>query len=243
MRENATFRPKLGIVGFFALIAFTFCSATANTDPAVTYLFDFTDFKNGSIEEWLEGKGFIFKLDAEDRQKIDLGVAARGLVLEAKTKAHGLLVAERIDLEDYRKIRITWGVNQYPEGADYEAGIRNEPIMVMVFYGHDKVSSGSFLIPDMPYFVGLFLCDKGKVNRSYTGEYFREGGRYVCLDQPEPGTMVTSTFDLHEAFRTYFGEDEVPLISGIALQVDTTSSKNGGTSSAVIAAVEFLANS
>ncbi len=87
MRENATFRSKLVIVGFFALIAFTFCSATANTGPAVTYLFDFTDFKNGSIEEWLEGKGFIFKLDAEDRRKLDLGVAARGLVLEAKTKA------------------------------------------------------------------------------------------------------------------------------------------------------------
>ena len=129
-----------------------------------------------------------------------------------------------------------------PVGANSDAGVRNEAIMVMVFFGHDKLSSGSFLIPDSPYFIGLFLCGEGAVGTAYTGRYFKKGGRYVCLDKPETGKVITSEFDLKAAFKTYFDADDVPVVSGLALQVDTTGSKGGGKSQASIISIEIMEN-
>ncbi len=120
--------------------------------------------------------------------------------------------------------------------------MNNEAVMIYVFMGDERFSSGSFLIPDSPYFIGLYLCRDDRVNHPYVGRYFKKGGRYVCVGQPEPGQQITSKFDLLSAYRAYFDKegDDDPAISGIAIAVDTTKSGDGGKSLAFIARIHVL---
>jgi len=215
-------------------------SGSVLADPRVAYQLKFTDYVEGSVEKWLSSKGFQFKGDANDRKKIELDVGDDGLIIEAVKRARALLINERVNVTDYQKVRITWKVDKFPEGANYDAGLRNEAIMLIVFFGHEKLSSGSFLIPDSPYFIGLFLCNNGTVHKAYTGRYFQEGGRYICIDKPKAGQTITSEHDLLAGYRSVFGKNKSPVISGITISTDTTDSKGGGKSRASISSIEFL---
>lgn len=212
----------------------------AKADSNVASSWDFTDFGGGSVEDWLEDKGFELKSDADSERKVRLEASQDGLLIEAKRKARALLFYESSDIEGFGNIRITWKVDRFPEGAHWEGGARFEPIMVMVFFGHERISSGHLMIPDSPYFIGLFLCKEGLVGKAHIGRYFKEGGRYVCLDKPNEGEFVTSEFDLIDGFKTFFEANEVPAVTGIALQVDTTPSKTDGKSMATVKSVEIL---
>ena len=203
----------------------------------------FTDYAQGSIDDWLQGKGFRFEQDAKRRDRIDLDVGTNGLVLEAKRRAFGIMPNESVNVPTFTHIEIDWGVNKFPSGASYEQGIRNEALMVIVFMGDERQSSGSMFIPDSPYFVGLFLCHgDDKTNHPYVGSYFKKGGRYVCIDRPADGQLVTSRFDLLEAYRSYFDKerDDDPAVSGLALALDTKKAADGGTSSAFIREIRFF---
>ena len=206
----------------------------SDTFQKVNFMIDFSDYQDGSVEKWLEGKGFQFERDARDRKKLDLEVGEDGLVLDIKTPMLGLIVNEGVDLEEFSSIRIEWGVSDYPEGASYEEGIRNEALMVIVFFGYDKISSGHFLIPNAPYFIGFFLGREETVGKGYMGSYFKKSGRYVCLGNPQEGQAVISEYDLVEALKRKYEKDEVPLISGLALTMDTTQAKNQGKAKAFI---------
>jgi len=215
-------------------------STSADTFQKTNFFIDFSDYTEGSVDEWLREKGFAFERDARDRKKIDLDVGEDGLILEAKGPAFGIIVNEGVDLEQFTSIRLEWGIIQYPEGASYEKGIRNEALMVIVFFGYDKISSGHFLIPNAPYFIGFFLGREEEVGKGHTGRYFKKGGRYVCLGNPQAGETVVSKYDLISAFKRKFEPNEVPLISGIAMAIDTLSSGGGGRSAAFIKSIEFL---
>jgi hypothetical protein len=52
--------------------------------------------------------------------------------------------------------------------------------------------------------------------------------------------MVVSEYDLISAFKRKYEKDEVPVISGIALAIDTTKSGGGGKAAAVIKSIEFM---
>jgi hypothetical protein len=112
--------------------------------------------------------------------------------------------------------------------------------MVYVFFGHDELPSGSWVIPDSPYFIGIFLCDQDPVEQPFTGRYYEKGGRFVCLGHPKPGARVTTEFDLASAFKRYFGRDPPPAVSGISLEVDTTQSGDGGRAAAFIDRIDLL---
>lgn len=212
-------------------------------DRKLVHVVRFTDYAQGSIDDWLQGKGFRFEQDAKRRDRIDLDVGTNGLVLEAKRRAFGIMPNESVNVPTFTHIEIDWGVNKFPSGASYEQGIRNEALMVIVFMGDERQSSGSMFIPDSPYFVGLFLCHgDDKTNHPYVGSYFKKGGRYVCIDRPADGQLVTSRFDLDEAYRSYFDKerDDDPAVSGLALALDTKKAADGGTSSAFIREIRFF---
>ena len=203
----------------------------------------FTDYEEGSIDDWLAAKGFRFQQDATRRNRIDLDVGDKGLVIDAKRRAHGIMTNESVNVPEFSAIEIDWGVNQHPGGASYEQDVRNEAIMVIVFMGDEDQPSGSMFVPDSPYFVGLFLCSgDDRTNHPYVGRYFKKGGRYVCVDRPKEGELVTSRFNLLEAYRTYFDEeqDDNPAVSGLALAVDTSKGTDGGRSSAFVREIRFF---
>lgn len=229
----------------FILALFALCLPSARVfggDGKLVYVVRFTDYEQGPIDDWLLGKGFQFERDAKRRDRIDLDVGSSGLVLEAKRRAFGIMPDEAVNVPEFTFIEIDWGVNKHPSGASYEQGVRNEAIMVIVFMGDENQSSGSFFIPDSPYFIGLFLCSgDDRINHAYVGSYFNKSGRYVCVDRPSAGEIVTSRLDLLEAYRNFFDKkrDDDPGISGLALEVDTKKAGDSGRSSAFIREIRF----
>jgi hypothetical protein len=60
------------------------------------------------------------------------------------------------------------------------------------------------------------------------------------LGNPKEGEAVISDYNLIEAFKRKNEKDEVPLISDVALMMDTTKAKKQGKAKAFIKSVEFL---
>lgn len=240
MKRKLMIISLLILLFVFGSIGYSSDQAEKDTFQKVNFFIDFTDYSEGSVDKWMREKGFEFRRDARDRKKLDLDVTENGLVVEVKRGMLGVMLNEGVDLEEFSAIRLNWGIIQYPEGASYEQGVLNEALMVIVFFGYDKISSGHFLIPNAPYFIGFFLGKDEKVGKGYVGRYFQKGGRYVCLGNPDPGEMVVSEYDLITAFKRKYEKDEVPIISGIALAIDTTKAGGGGKAAAVIKSIEFL---
>ena len=204
------------------------------------YLIDFSDYEEGSIDEWLKNKGFEFEQAARDRKKLDLDVDEGGLILEARTRLRGLILNDSLEPRRYSGVRVEWGVVKYPNGASYEAEVNNEAIQVLIFFGNEKIPSGHLVLPNSPYFIGLFLGRHDVLYKAYKGKYYQEGGRFVCMGNPLPGETIISEFDLAYAFKRYFQKDEVPRITGVALSMDTTSSADDGRAVAFINRLEFF---
>jgi hypothetical protein len=220
--------------------------ATSMTPPAghgqqeVVWRMDFSDHEGGSIEGWLQAKGFRLEQGAEDPGSLALSTHEGALVVEAKAPVKGFLVNRDVQLGEVSKVRIHWGIINYPDHASYERRVNNEALMLYIFFGQDTIDSGHFMIPALPYFIGLFLGQEEPPNTPYQGRYFHEGGRFVCVGNPNPHETVISEFDLNAAFRAYFRKDDVPKISGITLGVDTFRSGDGGKAAAYIYSIEFL---
>jgi hypothetical protein len=208
-----------------------------DTFQKVNFKIDFTDYEAGSVESWLTGKGFQFERDARNRKKLVFEIGEEGLILDIKRSMFGMILNEGVDFKEFTSIKIEWGVFDYPEGTSYEDGIRNEALMVIVFFGYNKIYSGHFLIPNAPYFIGFFLAREEKVGKGYVGSYYQKSGRYVCLGNPKEGVTVISEYNLVEAFKEKYEKGEITLISGVALAMDTTKSKNSGKARAFIKSI------
>jgi hypothetical protein len=206
----------------------------------VNLFIDFSDYSEGPIDAWLQTKGFDFEQGTKDRELLELSSNDGSLTLEAKGHVRQFIVNDEVKLEKFSTIRIEWGIIKYPKDASYERKVNNEALMVYIFFGHNKLPSGHSAIPDLPYFIGLFLGHDDKINTPYKGKYYHEGGRFVCVGNPQPNETVISEFNLITAFQTYFEKDEVPMISGISLGVDTSSSGDEGKAAAYIKRIEFL---
>jgi hypothetical protein len=153
--------------------------------PNITRVIDFTDYTGGSIEAWLHTKGFRLEHGAEDPAALALSHHAGALVFEAKQPVRGFLVNNQFKLAEFSTIRITWGIIKYPTGASYARQINNEALMVYISFGEADVASGHVLIPARPYFIGLFLGQEEQLDTPYQDRYFHEGGRFVCVGNPQ----------------------------------------------------------
>jgi hypothetical protein len=215
--------------------------AVAETDVPIRQLtIDFSGYAGGSPEKWLVSRGFKLEKDATNRTLLGLSITNQTLELTANGRLSGFIFNDSIDLNNVGSVRINWGIRQYPQEASYQNKVNNEALMLYFFFGKEKVSSGSILIPNSPYFIGLFLCQDEQVNFPYKGRYFHIGGRFVCLGKPDPGESVVSEFDLDSAFRSYFGKKQTPGITGIAFGVDTSKAGGGGKGAAFIKSIEFF---
>ena len=200
--------------------------------------FDFSGYTGGPVLKWLQSQGFQAKQDATS-SKVVYTITHGDLNLEAKQKALALLLSEA-NLIGFTKVKITWGVEQFPDGASYENGVRSDPAMLYLFFGDEKLSSGSMVVPNSPYFIGMFLCQSDPVGKPYKGRYFKAGGRYVCVDHAKAGQTVTTTFNFDDAFKNFFSQAQTPYVSGFGIGIDTDSAKGNGTASAFIQSIEFL---
>lgn len=204
-------------------------------DPALS----FQGLKGQDAWAWLAEKNFIFERSAEDRAKTNLEFTDQGLLIEALSGTQSIIAIKKGGhLSDYRDVVLKWGVNDFPEGASYAKGKRNEAIMFYAFFGTEMISSGAMVVPDSPYFIAIHLCENDAINKPENGRFYHKGGRFVCVAHPKPGEVVETRFDLKAAFKEYYGFDARPLY-GIALEFDTSGAPNGGKASAFVQSIEF----
>jgi hypothetical protein len=222
-----------------ASVAIIASAPPARAADSVIYGVDFSGFSGGSVLDWLGSKEFQPKQDAANGRRVVYSVSQDNLVLETRSRAFALVLNET-DVRDYSRIRIEWRVDAFPPGASYEAGVRSEAIMVYVFFGNERHSSGSLLIPDSPYFLGLFLCESEATNQPFRGRYYHAIGRYICLDRPPLGKLVTTEFPIAEAFTRIFGRGQPPDISGFGIAIDTSNARGNGVAKSSIRRIEFL---
>ena len=207
----------------------------AEATAAPLHTIDFSGQPDGPAEEWLKQQGFTFRLDADDLQP---HFKDNRLVLHTARKKIGLFELP-LHVSPVKRIRIHWGVERYPRGADWSQGITAVPIAVMTTFGTEKIKSGSLFVPNAPYFIGLFLGEKEQANRAYTGNYYETGGRYFCTPCGVPvGERVVTEFDLDQTFRTQFGQTVVPPISRFGFQMNTRGTSGGAR--AFLEKVEYL---
>ena len=204
------------------------------------FTLDFSGYKGGSVEQWLSTKGYAFEKDAKKRNLLGLSISDGSLVLSANGPLSGFILNDSINLEKATTVRINWGIIRYPEDVAYSRQVNNEALMVYFFFGNEKIASGHMLIPNSPYFIGLFLGRDERINFPYKGRYFHIGGRFVCLGNPKPNETIISEFDLDSAFKSYFGKSKTPGISATAFGVHTSKAAGGGKAAASIKSIEFI---
>lgn len=188
-------------------------------------------------ENELKELGFSFEKAMDNKEKINLSGAQNRLNISANEPAFGLMINNTINLENSDTVEIEWGINHYPENANWNNKINRESIMIYLFLG-DAIDADQFYLPDSPYFIAVFLGEKEKLQTPYIGKNYKETGKYVCLESPEEGATVISTFNFSKAYLDWFGEKEVPPVTGIAIEVDTTDLPDG-KSSAFIERISF----
>jgi len=220
------------------LLLFT-ASYNMFSDSKVLYSIDFSDVNTSDPRGWLKDKGFTkIESAAKDQNKLALSFSDNSLVFDTKGQIFAFMLNPSMHINNAKKIRITWGVNTFPVGASYENGIRNEALMVYVYFGDKDRDSGSFFIPNCPYFLGLYLGQNDTVGKLYTGRHFTDGGRFVCVGKPQTGVTVVTEYNLADGFKSAFpAEKSLPFIAGLALEVETSST---GPAKAFLKKIELL---
>ena len=200
------------------------------------YSIDFST-ANGDAVQWLKQQGFTAKQNAKNLQ---LSLEKNQIWFESVKKTFGFY-AKELTPHEATHLRIEWGVEKYPEGANWEKGVYREAIAVIVSFGTEKISSGSFVVPNLPYFISIFLEKNAQPKKLYEGRYFKKGGRYYCASEPSlSDETIVSEIDLSDLFERSFQKKILP-ITGIALEVDTSATK--GQSKAFIKNIEFFNHS
>lgn len=201
----------------------------------VLYTLDFTGQSDGDAKQWLKDQDFKFELDVDD-----LGLFFKNgrLMIVNEESSNGLILKE-VDIKKAKRIRIEWGVNQFPSGINWDQGVTRDVVMVVVSFGTEKISSGKFYIPDLPYFFGIFPSNTGAQEKAYTGSYYKKGGRYFCSPcDAKEGEAIVTEFELFDRFNSEFKQDSFPGISAIAIESDTRDLKE--RSEAYIKKIEIL---
>ncbi|THB77825.1 MAG: DUF3047 domain-containing protein [Desulfobulbaceae bacterium] len=210
----------------------------ATPSPArIIYQQDFRKL-SGEARQTLTERGLTLKKDMLQSQNIHLQFSDRGLELETRDEAFGLMVIRDLEINDADTIQIEWGVDHYPEGADWENKINREAIMVYLFFG-EPVAADKFYLPSTPYFIGFFLQEQPPSKEPKIGKNYKKTGRYLAIDSPSPGETIVSTFAFRQPFKAWFGLDDVPPITGIAIETDTTDLPTGVAQS-FIASINLL---
>lgn len=235
MHTYTPFNLSIWLV-IIAVIGLTNISQAKAESP---FTIDFSD-ASGDVKSWFKRHGWSIKGNINNMQarfengKLVLEPTADDYVLFGKQLKEGQ------QLKGNSQIKINWGVEQYPDGANWGGDINKkrptrQAISVIASFGTEKNPSGSFFIPDVPYFIGLFLGKNEKAGTMYYGNYHKKGGRYFCEPCNGQTSATTTIFDYGKAFSQSFGFAPPP-ISSIAIEVDVSGirEQNGTYSKAYI---------
>ena len=184
----------------------------------ILYELDFNQPNSTNAIQWLKEKDFNFKVDFED---LEMNFKNESLYLSSKKPLAGFAIQE-VKIEGATHLRTTIGIVRYPNGDSWEKGILREPLAITISFGKETASSGSIFLPDLPYFLSIFMDKHGVKNKSYKGNYRKDSGRYFCLPcNLQESTEETVELELSDRFFQHFNK-KPPYISAIAISVNTT---------------------
>ncbi len=223
-------RTHIVLLGILCIISYPIVAISE-----VVYSIDFAKMPSGDATNWFKENDYAFRLDADE---MDLKFQDGKLLLSNDGDVNGLLFKE-VEIRGAIRVRIEWGVNKYPPGIDWENGFFRDAVMLLITFGNENISSGSFIIPNVPYFIALFLAEKEEDGKAYTGRFYKKGGRYICTPcgAPEGKTVVTE-FEFDSSFKELFNKSEVPHISAIGIEMDSRDIDS--YAEAFIKKIEFL---
>lgn len=192
----------------------------------VLYTLDFTTQKDGDARGWLKSKGIKFLLDAEE---LSMKFSGGKLVVQTSAEEAGMFgikFPSGKHLNNIGSVKIEWGVDKFPQGANWTNDNNRLAIGAMFVLGTEKYSSGlPFGINPAPYFLCTFIGQKEKVGQRYLGNLYREGGRYYCIANKKGSTVVTH-FNIAQKFQQEF-KKSVPPLTAFAFQMNTEDTSGG----------------
>ena len=132
-------------------------------------------------------------------------------------------------LSGINRIRINWGVEQYPEGADWSGPVEEKrnvrnAIGVMIFLEMKIRKADRFSYLTSPIF-SLIPREKERPGKAYLANYWQKGGRYFCISCNGNVGEFISEMDIPNTFKDQFGFDPPP-ITGIAIDADATNTSS-----------------
>lgn len=204
--------------------------AKASSKDILLYEVDFSKYKSGNATKTLKQLGFIFKLGAS---KMNPTFKNSRLYIGDNTGHVAFYVKEYLQGKATR-VKIIWGVDRFTSNESWEQGKQSNAIGLAVSFGLEKVSSGSWYIPNMPRFIGYFISKTAKIRKTYLGENFKLGGKLVCVSNSSQ--EVESDIDLVKDFKWQFPDKDYMPVSGFSIQANTKGSK---ATSAYIKSISF----
>lgn len=234
-------QPFIFILITFSLAFPYLLHADTQSNGHVIFTVDFSTQPPGTALPWLKKHGFSFWLDA---YRLNPRFENRAIVLSTDGRAAGM-IGKQFKPGEYihhvKRVRIEWGVDQYPVGADWENGINRVPIAVVLTFGTKKWRSGIFPgFQPSPYFLSPFIGFKEEEGKEYIGKYYRKGGRYYCVASGDrAGQTITTDFEVDDRFKSAFGEPATPPVTSFAFQMNTKDTLGGAR--AFLRKIEFLA--
>jgi hypothetical protein len=79
-----------------------------------TYTIDFSGYKGGAVDKWLETQNYKLERDARNRNLLALSISDGILTLEEKGRMSGFILNHSVNLDKVQKVRINWGITKYP---------------------------------------------------------------------------------------------------------------------------------
>jgi hypothetical protein len=219
--------------------AFFLYGSAAMAAEEVVRALDFTAQPDGNATHWLKQQGYEFKLQST---ALNPRFQDGALWLSTRREEAGLLALtfpEGKALPGVKRVRITWGVEKFPEGADWEHGVNRTALAAMISFGHERLPSGlPFGALAAPAFICPFLAAKEPAGKAYVGKLWKLGGRYISVKSGKPGEAVVSEVEIDHRFRALFKKDSTPPVTGIGIQMNTKDTQ--GEAAAFLKKIEFL---
>ena len=204
------------------LLSLCLLSILLFAEGKVLYSFDFSKQPSGNAEKILKPKGFEFLLDAD---KLDMKLRNGRIEFSTEGQYAGIFgVRFKKPLENVGSVVIEWGVEKFPQGANWEQGSNRLAVGALIALGTEKFSSGVPFAQKAPYFFGPFIGEHEKVGKRYLGKLYKKSGRYYCVSNQKG--LVTTRFDIDGKFKQEFGKTTPPLVA-YGFQMNTKNTTGG----------------
>ena len=208
------------------LFLLLFMTTAFSFGGSVLYSLDFTKQKDGDAKAWLRSKGFKFLLGAN---ALSMKFSGGKLVISTTGKKAGVIgvkLPKGKYLNNIGSVKIVWGVDRFPNGANWASGNNRLAIGALLTLGTEERKSGlPFGLNDAPPFLGPFIGEKENVGKTYLGKLYKEGGRYYCISNKRGSTVVTH-FNIDQKFNQAFKKPTPPL-TAFAFQMNTKGTSGG----------------